>query len=203
MDLPQSLIIRIGMLSYPYALSTFRFFIIRFISSSVKVIFSILLFILNSEEGSWLLAVIGVHWETKYKLKNSVFSTKFKATLSSRIGGIMGIIILLKNLLKTDQRVLEAVLGSSSLPLSRMKFFSLAAIISLVHSFAVLNIKFLLWSVGSLQYFLITWGLFFKINYFILLFIYTFILKNKKKVLQSHNYIRLFTPLPNVAFHLM
>ena len=29
---------------------------------------------------------------------------------------------------------------------------------------------------------------------FIYLFIYTFILKNKKKVLQSHNYIRLFTP---------
>ena len=27
------------------------------------------------------------------------------------------------------------------------------------------------------------------------LFIYTFILKIKKKVLQSHNYIRLFTPL--------
>ena len=62
MDLPQNLIIRIEMLFHSYALSTFRFFIIRFISLSVKVIFSVLFLpVLNSKEGSWLLLVTGVH----------------------------------------------------------------------------------------------------------------------------------------------
>ena len=61
MDLPQSLTIRIDMLSHPCALPVFRFFIIKFISSSVKVIFSILLFVLNSKEGSWLLLITGMH----------------------------------------------------------------------------------------------------------------------------------------------
>ena len=55
MDLPQCLIIRIDMLFHPCALSTFRF------SSSVKVIFSILLLVLNSKVGSWLLLITGVH----------------------------------------------------------------------------------------------------------------------------------------------
>ena len=44
MDLPQSLIIRTDMLFHSCALSTFRFFITKFISSSIKVISSILLF---------------------------------------------------------------------------------------------------------------------------------------------------------------
>ena len=61
MDLPQSLIIRIDMLSHPCALPKFRFFIVKFISSSVNVIFSILLLVLNSKEGSWLLLITGVH----------------------------------------------------------------------------------------------------------------------------------------------
>ena len=61
MDLPQSLIIWTDVLSHPYALSLFRFFIIRFISTSVKLIFSILLPVLNSKAGSWLLLVTGVH----------------------------------------------------------------------------------------------------------------------------------------------
>ena len=61
MDLPQSLTIRIDILSHPCDLCTFRFFIIKFISSSVKVIFSILLLVLNSKESSWLLLIIGVH----------------------------------------------------------------------------------------------------------------------------------------------
>ena len=139
------------MLSHPCALSTFRFFIIKFISSSVKVILFILLLFLNFKEGSWFLLITGVHRKAKYELKSSAFSAKFDTTLSStRIGGIMGIFILLKNLFKIDQWVLGAVLGSSSLALSRMSFFSLAAIISLVHSFAVLTTNFLLWSVGSL-----------------------------------------------------
>ena len=61
MDLPQCLIIRIDMLFHLCALSTFRFFIFNFMSSSVKVIFSILLLVLNSKVGSWLLLITGVH----------------------------------------------------------------------------------------------------------------------------------------------
>ena len=98
MDLPQCLIIRIDMLFHPCALSTFRFFIFNFISSSVKVIFSILLLVLNFKVGSWLLLITGVHWEAKYELKSSSFSAKFETNLSSaRIGGIMGIFLLPKN----------------------------------------------------------------------------------------------------------
>ena len=62
-DLPQCLIVRIDMLSHPCALPTFRFFIIKFTSSLVKVIFSILLLVLNSKEGSWLLLITGIHWK--------------------------------------------------------------------------------------------------------------------------------------------
>ena len=61
MDLPQNLIIRIDMSFHPCALFTFRFFIIKFISSSVKVIFSILLLVLNLKECSLLLLITGVH----------------------------------------------------------------------------------------------------------------------------------------------
>ena len=43
MDLPESLIIRTDMLSHPCALPTFRFFIMKFVSLSVKVTFSNLL----------------------------------------------------------------------------------------------------------------------------------------------------------------
>ena len=97
MDLPQCLIIRIDMLFHPCALSTFRF------SSSVKVIFSILLLVLNSKVGSWLLLITGVHWEAKYELKSSAFSSKFETNLSpTRIGGIMGIFLLTKNLFQID-----------------------------------------------------------------------------------------------------
>ena len=104
MDSQQSLIIRIDMLSHPYALSTFRFFITRLISPSVKVIFSILLPVLNSKEGSRLLLVTGVHLEAKYELKSSAISAKFETALSlTRIGGIMGIFLLLKKL-KIDSR---------------------------------------------------------------------------------------------------
>ena len=48
-------IYRTDMLSHPCALPTFIFFVIKFILSSVKVIFSNLLFGLNSEESNWLL----------------------------------------------------------------------------------------------------------------------------------------------------
>ena len=54
MDLPQVLTISIDMLSHSSGLSTSRFFIIKFISSSVKVIFSIFLLVLGSMEGNWL-----------------------------------------------------------------------------------------------------------------------------------------------------
>ena len=54
MGLPKCLIIRIDMLSLPCALSTFRFFIVKFLLSSVKVIFSIRLLVLNFKEGWWI-----------------------------------------------------------------------------------------------------------------------------------------------------
>ena len=104
MDLPQSLTIRIDMLSHPCALSTVRFFVIKFISSPVKVIFSTLLLALNSKEGSWLLLITGVHLGAKYELKSSVYSAKFETTLSlTRIDGVMNILLLLKNLFKINQ----------------------------------------------------------------------------------------------------
>ena len=61
MDLPQILIIRTDILSHPCVLSMFRFYIIKFISSSVKVIFSILLLVLSYKEGSWIFIINGVH----------------------------------------------------------------------------------------------------------------------------------------------
>ena len=92
------------MIPHSCASSTFRFFI-KFILSSVKVIFSnlLLLFALNSKEGSWLLLINGVHWEAKYALKSSPFSVKFETTFSlTKIGCLMGIFLLLKNLFKID-----------------------------------------------------------------------------------------------------
>ena len=75
------------MLSHPCALSTFRFLIMKFISSSVKVIFSILFLVLKPKDGSWLLLITGVHCEAKHELKRSAFLAKFETTLSStRIG---------------------------------------------------------------------------------------------------------------------
>ena len=71
LSLPQSLVIWTDVLSHPYALSSFRFFIIRFISTSVKVIFSILLPVLNSKAGSWLLLVTGVHLYFFYTLQST------------------------------------------------------------------------------------------------------------------------------------
>ena len=69
-----------------------------------KLFFSILLLALISKEGSWPLLITGVHWEAKYELKSSIFSAKFETTLSSaRIGGTMGVSLLLKNLFKIDQ----------------------------------------------------------------------------------------------------
>ena len=95
MDLPQSLIIWTDVLSHPYALSLFRFFIIRFISTSVKVIFSILLPVLNSKAGSWLLLVTGVHLypvpliqiffrKLKLKLQNVYKADEFVLYLSKQ-----------------------------------------------------------------------------------------------------------------------
>ena len=73
-------------------------------SSSVKVIFSNLLFILNSKAGNWLLLITGVHWETKYELKSSALSVTLETILSStRIGGVLGIFLLLKNPFEIDQ----------------------------------------------------------------------------------------------------
>ena len=94
----------IDMLSHRCSLSTLRFFISRFISSSVKVFFSNLLFILNSKEGNWLLLITGVHWETKYELKSSALLATFETSLSStRIGGVLGIFLLLKNPFEINQ----------------------------------------------------------------------------------------------------
>ena len=104
MDLPQSLIILIDMLSHPCALSTLTFFIIKFLSSSVKNIFSDLLYVLNSKEGNWLLSITGLHWEANYELKSFTSSAKFETLLpSTRIGGLLGIFLLLMNLFKIDQ----------------------------------------------------------------------------------------------------
>ena len=92
------------MLSHSYVFYTFRFFIIRYISPPVKVIFSILLFVLNSKEVRWLLLVNGVQREAKYELKRSAFSEKSETTQSlTKIGGIMGNSLLLKNVFKIDQ----------------------------------------------------------------------------------------------------
>ena len=104
MDLPQTSIIQIDMLSHSYAFSKFRFFVIRYISSSVKDIFSILLLVLNSKEVSWLLLVTGVQREAKYEVKRSDFSEEPETTQSlTKIGGIMGNFLLLKNVFKIDQ----------------------------------------------------------------------------------------------------
>ena len=101
------------MLSHPCTSSTFRFFIIKFISSSVKVMFSKLLFILNSKEGNRLqlweciqegnrlfsLECID-YWSVVKReiwIKSLAFSVKFETTLpSTKIGGILGIFLLLK-----------------------------------------------------------------------------------------------------------
>ena len=73
MNLWKCLIIWIDMLSLPCALPTFRFFIVKFVLSSVKVIFSICLLVLNFKEGWWLLLITGVHWEAKYEFKSSTY----------------------------------------------------------------------------------------------------------------------------------
>ena len=64
-DLLQCLIIRIGMLSHANTLSAFRFFIIKFISSSLNVTFLKLLLVLNSKESSLLLLITGMHRKVK------------------------------------------------------------------------------------------------------------------------------------------
>ena len=102
-DLPQSLIIRLDVLSNPFALSTFKFFIIKLISSSVNVLLSNLSLVLNSKEGSLLLLTIGIHWEAKCELKSSAFSEKFETTSPLAIlGGIFGIFLLCNNRFKID-----------------------------------------------------------------------------------------------------
>ena len=102
MDLPQSLISRIDILSYPCALSTFTLFAIKFISSSVKVFLTFLL-VLNCMEGTRHLLITGAHGEAKHELKSSAFSAKFGTTSpSTRIGGILGIFLLLKNRFKIE-----------------------------------------------------------------------------------------------------
>ena len=102
-DLPQSLIIRLDVLSNPFALSTFKFFIIKLISSSVNVLLSNLSLVLNSKEGSLLLLTIGIHWEAKCELKSSAFSEKFETTSSLAIlGGIFGIFLLCNNRFEID-----------------------------------------------------------------------------------------------------
>ena len=60
---------------------------------------------LNSREVSWLLLVTGVQREAKYELKRSAFSEKPETTQSlTKIGGIMGNFLLLKNVFKNTSR---------------------------------------------------------------------------------------------------
>ena len=64
-------------LSHPWAVFTFRFFIIKFISSLFVITFSDLLLVLNSKDGSIPLLITGIHREAKYELNSASFLAEF------------------------------------------------------------------------------------------------------------------------------
>ena len=113
------------------------FFIIKLIVSSVNVVFSNLWLVSKSREGSLMLLTIEVRWEAKCELKGSAFSDKFETTSDSHWRQWMIYLVIFsshnKNRFKIDQLVLRAELGSFIWVINRVRFFSLAAIMSLCY----------------------------------------------------------------------
>ena len=101
---PHNRIMRIEMLSNPGAFVGFNDLIIEIISTFlIEIVFKRLSVFINNERSLRLFSK-GVHWEAKYSLKISAFSTVFVIVSPDiRIGGTKGILMLFRKLFKTVQ----------------------------------------------------------------------------------------------------
>ena len=95
MESPHDWIMRIEILSAPWALVGFNDFIIELVSLSLKdIVFNCLSVFINNG-GSLLVFSKGLHWEAKKLLNKFTFSTMFVTVLpDARIGGMEGVLIL-------------------------------------------------------------------------------------------------------------